>query len=68
MHLQSISILSTKVIDGNLVFSNPPQQPRTLDGLLSVHELIKVLEEKDRLTGERNDLVARLKPLAPHLL
>lgn len=60
-----------KLQDGNLIVPNPPgqrQPARTLDGLLSTHELIHVLEEKDRLTAEFNELAARLKTLAPHLL
>lgn len=55
--------------EGKLVTPNPHRvQPHpTLDGLLSTHELIEVLEEKQRLTSELDGLVARLKGLAPHL-
>jgi hypothetical protein len=61
-----------RVEDGKLAL--PPnyvqrnQQQNQLDGLLSTHELIQVLEEKERLTAEFNDVAARLKTLAPHLL
>jgi len=61
-----------KVQDGQLIVPNAPTsgqgQPRTLNGLLSTHDLMRVLEERDRLTGEFNALAARLKTLAPHLL
>lgn len=61
-----------KVQDGKLIAPNAPPynqpQRKTLDGLLGTHELIQVLEERDRLKAEFEDLAARLKALAPHLL
>jgi hypothetical protein len=59
-----------KAIDGRLIIPNiyPGQPPRNLEGLLSTHELIQVLEEKQRLMSELAELSARLKTLAPHLL
>jgi hypothetical protein len=71
-HQQVFPLLKTN--GGSLVVPNVQnfrpgtQPPNTLEGLLSHHELIQVLEEKERLTAELAGLTARLKELAPHLL
>src|ERR1700731_3034029 len=59
-----------KAHEGKLIvpMTHPNQPPRTLEGLLGTHELIHVLEEKQRLTVELNGLTSRLKELAPHPL
>jgi hypothetical protein len=36
--------------------------------LLGHHELLEAFRERERLTGEVNEVAARLKALAPHLL
>lgn len=41
--------------------------PRSLEGLLSYHELLEVLEEKQRWTAKYNEAATSLRTLAPHL-
>ena len=44
----------------------PPQVD--LGALLNQHELVEVLEKKQKLTAELNQATQRLRDLAPHLL
>jgi hypothetical protein len=46
----------------------PPNQRRTLDGLLDSHQLVEVLETRGRLRLEVAGLAERLKAIAPHLI
>jgi hypothetical protein len=45
-----------------------PGQPTQLEALLNEHELIEVLEKRQRITEELNAATARLRGLVPHLL
>lgn len=63
---------SLRVEKGALLFNNSnnyqPQPRPSLDGLVGHTELIKIVEEKQRLTAELQGLAERLRALAPHLL
>ena len=69
-----ISSQHLKATGGRIVSSlggyQQPNQPTIADlpSLLSYGELLHLLEEKERLQTEINEVRERLMPLAPHLL
>ncbi|MGA7463555.1 MAG: hypothetical protein WBW69_25185 [Candidatus Korobacteraceae bacterium] len=68
---QSGGIESWHAQDGKLVVAPPAEfrgQDLSTDGLLGLKELIKVLEEKQRILETLNAAIARLRGLVPHLL
>ena len=48
--------------------SQPGTQLAVLDSLLNQHQLVEVLNERERLTKEVKETGDRLRALAPHLL
>jgi hypothetical protein len=64
-------VTGLRVMNGKLVAGPSPQsgnRQRDLEHLLNSHQLIEVLEERNRLQKEIAEKAARLKALAPHLL
>lgn len=57
------------VQNGKIEVTAPYTQPQPADllGLLSAHELTEILEHRQKLTGEMNAVLERLKKLAPNL-
>ena len=55
----------TLIIPTNTNYGN---QTTDFSGLISKHELIEVLEHKQKLTAELSTATERLRGLAPHLL
>ncbi len=71
--VQQNQIFQTLKAEGGKVTYVPPPQLRgqalhSFEGLLNHHELVHVLEEKQRLAAELHEATERLKALAPHLL
>lgn len=67
---QSGSFQNWKALDGKLhipATNQYPQQNTDFGGLLNEHQLIEVLEHKQKLERELNAALERLKGLAPHL-
>ena len=60
-----------QVRDGKIVAVGNPQgqrvQERSLEALLNHHELVEVLEEKQRWTAKYNEAAQHFRTLAPHL-
>jgi hypothetical protein len=68
---QSGMINNWSTINGQLNIPHGGQYPSNgaeLEALLNKHQLVEVLEHKQRLTSELNAAAERLKGLAPHLL
>ena len=60
---------SWSVKDGKLVVPvrQPQMPPVKLEALLNYHQLVEVLDGKQRLTSELSEATKRLSGLAPHL-
>ncbi len=68
---QSGGIEGWRAQDGKLVVAPAVEfrgQDSSTDGLLGLKELIRVLEEKQRILETLNAAIARLRGLVPHLL
>jgi len=68
---QSGGIESWRVQDGKLILSASGDyrgQDGSTDGLLGLKELVRVLEEKQRMLENLNAAIAKLRGLVPHLL
>ena len=68
---QSGGIDGWRVQDGKLVVAPAVEfraQDSSTDGLLGLKELIRVLEEKQRILETLNAAIAKLRGLVPHLL
>ena len=66
---QSGGFTTWKVVDGKLVIpiNNQYKPAFEAEGLLNAHQLIEILEEKQKLDKELAETTERLKGLAPHL-
>lgn len=60
-----------RIMDGRLTTANAPQYPqgqKSLEDLLSYHELAEALKHRDELAREVTEKATSLRALAPHLL
>jgi hypothetical protein len=57
------------VVNGSVIVPTPqrPQSNVDADALLNKHQLIEILEHRQKLTSELTGALERLKGLAPHL-
>jgi hypothetical protein len=65
-HPQGNTSMLRVVSEKPVMAVNPPQPP--LDNLLSTHELVDVLEERERMKAEVAQFTERIRAVAPHLL
>lgn len=68
---QSGGIEGWRAQDGKLIVTSSGDyrgQDLSTDGLLGLKELVKVLEEKQRILENLNAAIAKLRGLVPHLL